>query len=430
MTGIHLNRGKYVYIYEDQFGQRRQINLGVRSYETAVKIASKFLGEPLNPERREIVIEVAQYIDERSSQLSKNWFRDNSITLMNWARTMHEVGLKSVQEIESHHLQRWFDQTRQRVKTTTAVSYLHWVKAFLESCVMKRRIILYNPAGEIEIPRHSRSVRRNFLRLSDVQKLIDNCTDPELRFAIYCGVHQGMRYEEVIMARPEWFDLDARLVHIMASQDWEPKDRENRTVPLTSEFAEFLEEYGNPGEFMIAPRKLKKGKSRYRFDFSKRFENYVRSQGVRTTFHDLRRTFASLRVSSGISPYKVAKWLGNSIEMVEKVYGHLIPNDSDVNAGVSRKNGQEPSPLPEQPAHRQLSWEQLNSLVWRKPMREAAKELGISDTGLKKLCRRMEVVTPPQGFWSTPPNRRAKFLERANRSHKGEPEAPLKLAAA
>lgn len=142
---------------------------------------------------------------------------------------------------------------------------------------------------------------------------------------------------------------------------------------------------------MIAPQKLKKGENRYRFDFSKRFENYVRSQGVRTTFHDLRRTFASLRVSAGVSPYKIAKWLGNSIQMVEQVYGHLIPADTDVNVGVARRNGQEPATLPEHATHLRLSWEQLSALVWQKPLCEAARELCISDTGLKKLCRRMEV---------------------------------------
>ena len=174
------------------------------------------------------------------------------------------------------------------------------------------------------MPRHSKSVRKAFLRLVDVQKLIDNCASQELRFCLYCGVHAGMRLEETIMSRPEWFDLDARLVNITAGETWEPKDRENRTVPLTDEFADFLLGYGDPGQFMIGPHKLEKGKNRYRYDFTRRFENYVRAQGVRATYHDLKRTFASLRVSAGMSPYKIAKWLGNSIAMVELHYGHLI----------------------------------------------------------------------------------------------------------
>jgi hypothetical protein len=103
--------------------------------------------------------------------------------------------------------------------------------------------------------------------------------------------------------------------------------------------------------------------------------------------------------------------------MVELHYGFLIPSDSQIEIGIARRNGQEPAPVPEAEAHLQLSWEQIRKLVWSKPMFEAAREVQLSDVGLKKMCRRMGVDTPPQGYWSTPPARRAGFLERANRSH-------------
>jgi hypothetical protein len=195
MTGIILHLGKYAYRYVDQFGHQRTISLGVRSYELACRLAAKFLGEPLNPERRAIPLEIGQYIDARTKQLSKNWIRDNSCILLNWAKDMHELeGLRCVQEIETHHLQAWFDRQLPRIKVSTAAAYLHWVKAFLGWCATARRLTLYNPALEVVVPRHSKSVRRHFLKLKDLEKLIDNCADPELRYCLYCGAHAGMRY--------------------------------------------------------------------------------------------------------------------------------------------------------------------------------------------------------------------------------------------
>lgn len=47
-----------------------------------------------------------------------------------------------------------------------------------------------------------------------------------------------------------------------------------------------------------------------------------------------------------------------------------------------------------------LSREQLYELVWSKPMREAAADVGISDVGLKKRCRSQAVPVPPQGYWN------------------------------
>jgi hypothetical protein len=58
---------------------------------------------------------------------------------------------------------------------------------------------------------------------------------------------------------------------------------------------------------------------------------------------------------------------------------------------------------------------QLYDLIWSKPMRDAAAEIGISDVGLKKVCVRHRVPVPPQGYWNkvhsgqTPP--KATFRE-------------------
>lgn len=47
-----------------------------------------------------------------------------------------------------------------------------------------------------------------------------------------------------------------------------------------------------------------------------------------------------------------------------------------------------------------LSREELFALVWEKPAREVAVELGFSDVALGKLCRTMQVPKPPRGYWA------------------------------
>ncbi len=51
------------------------------------------------------------------------------------------------------------------------------------------------------------------------------------------------------------------------------------------------------------------------------------------------------------------------------------------------------------PFHRFTRQEMLD-LVWSKPMREVAAEIGVSDVAVKKACRNADVVTPPQGHWN------------------------------
>ncbi len=50
-------------------------------------------------------------------------------------------------------------------------------------------------------------------------------------------------------------------------------------------------------------------------------------------------------------------------------------------------------------ATQSIDREQLYKLVWRKPLSALASELGISDVGLAKLCDRVGVPRPRQGYW-------------------------------
>jgi hypothetical protein len=42
---------------------------------------------------------------------------------------------------------------------------------------------------------------------------------------------------------------------------------------------------------------------------------------------------------------------------------------------------------------------ELYELVWTEPMRDVARRFGISDVGLAKLCRRVDIPTPKAGYW-------------------------------
>lgn len=47
-----------------------------------------------------------------------------------------------------------------------------------------------------------------------------------------------------------------------------------------------------------------------------------------------------------------------------------------------------------------LTREQLYERVWSQPTIKIAAELGLSDVAVKKMCRRMNVPTPPRGYWA------------------------------
>ena len=49
---------------------------------------------------------------------------------------------------------------------------------------------------------------------------------------------------------------------------------------------------------------------------------------------------------------------------------------------------------------KEISREALFAWVWERPATEVARELGISDVALGKLCRWLQVPKPPRGYWA------------------------------
>ena len=47
-----------------------------------------------------------------------------------------------------------------------------------------------------------------------------------------------------------------------------------------------------------------------------------------------------------------------------------------------------------------ISRRELYKKVWSTPMLKLAKEFGISDVGLAKLCKRNNIPRPGLGYWS------------------------------
>jgi integrase len=265
------------------------------------------------------------YLSYRKNTLSPRFYSSTESILRQLECKMQAQHPRAV---TTETLQNWIDEKLVSVKPSSVASYAQWVGLFFDWC-LSRQLIEKNPVTELSLPRTRKPFRRNFLLPGQVDRLISECTDEELRYCLYCGFHAGLRLNEVVMSRPEWFDMDSGLLHITQGPQFETKDRDDRTIPLTESFWQFLKTYGRREPYMIAPGKSE-GKI-YRVYFRKKFISYVASKGVALTFHDCRRTFASLLVSRGVSVYKVAKWLGDGVQVVERHYGHLLPNDIEIN---------------------------------------------------------------------------------------------------
>jgi hypothetical protein len=47
-----------------------------------------------------------------------------------------------------------------------------------------------------------------------------------------------------------------------------------------------------------------------------------------------------------------------------------------------------------------LTRKELCENVWSQPVHTLAKDYGISDVGLRKICKRRDISTPGLGYWA------------------------------
>jgi integrase len=330
-------------------GRRHAVSLRTTEESEAITRAQAILAEGLlaasafsphepAPRRREIHGLTDQYLKD-AQERNKKPLRVETARVRRYVlkKFISDCAISRVGDITPPKIQHWFSVLKGEGKSLDTLSaYGQRLRSFVKYLVPK-----YLPSTiliDFSVPEPSAIGRKNWLRKGEVTRILEAANgDPELKFALFCGFDAGLRRNEISEALVNWFDLEDGLLHVSKHQNFVPKDRDLRTIPLTKRFADFLKTYlqgRDQNKYVLAPEKTVKGKNKYRYDTNKRVRSHAVRCSVQCTFHDMRRSFASNRASIGVSIYKIARWLGDGIEVVDRSYGHLAPQDREINRGV------------------------------------------------------------------------------------------------
>lgn len=246
-------------------------------------------------------------------------------------------------DITTPNIERWLAHVRQQGQSPSSLyAYLVHLKAFCTWLVKKNRL-RESPARKVTLGKLVLKGRRNFQAKEKIRDIIAAAQNDEMRFILFCGFHAGMRKTEIMEARPEWFQLSSDskrgCINIQETPTYRPKDKEERTVPLTAEFEAFLRGYlarlPADGAWCIRPHKKKGPTALYRVNFQRRYDDLMKAQKVKCAMHDMRRSFVSNKLIDDSSLiFKLAKWTGTSVVLLQKHYAHLLADDDDIEAGV------------------------------------------------------------------------------------------------
>jgi len=344
MKGIYL-RGK-TYWFARQIDKKRHfISLETEDLAEAIQRATLI--------RNEVVLESGELIRHcvdryiTRARASGDWTlsteRAKGYTLRRWAEELGDVTPASVttEQIREYHDRR----IREGKSPTTTWGNIMTIQGFFRWAVDVERCARTNPVIPLTGRKSSQRIRApkltarlDFCSHALRDKLIAECPREDLKFVLYCGFHAGLRRQEIVEARAFWFDLDNGLLHLRKHDGLQFKDGEERTIPMTAEFRGFVAAFGLHEPYMLHPKVKARRKNVYRWDFRRPFEEYMKIQGCPwVTAHIMRHTFASLLASDGVSIFKIARWLGDDVRVVQAHDANLLPGDQDIENSFSRR---------------------------------------------------------------------------------------------
>ncbi len=159
--------------------------------------------------------------------------------------------------------------------------------------------------------------RLRYLTIEELQRLL-GCCSPHLKPIVLVSVNTGMRKGEILNLK--WNQVDLRHNFILLDKT---KNGERREIPINSTLKEL---------FASMPRSLesecvfvdKNGKPYG--NIKRGFHTALKKAGIRDFhFHDLRHTFASHLVMTGVDLPSVKELLGHKSLTMTLRYAHLSP---------------------------------------------------------------------------------------------------------
>jgi integrase len=330
--GIYI-RGQVYWLKFQRNGLRHYVSLQTTDPAEAAKRAIHARASGDLAARSPLQVAIDRYLAKKRdlNVYSRATERVTRAALEEFAQTIPGVTVERIgkRDIESHYA-----RLQARVAETTAQIHMRSLRAFLNWCAAEGGLCQRSPFAGVRLATIDQPARLRFCTKEERDSLISSAPTDDLRFILMAGFLCGMRKGEIIEARVSWFQLhESGAVHIQNTPSFRIKDRDARAVPLTKSFSEFLRSYLDSKEanaFALKPA-VRHGRGTYRYDFHRPYNDYLISQDKRwVTAHVMRHTFASLLVQAGVSVYKVAKWLGDGVDVVQEHYAHLAAHDPDI----------------------------------------------------------------------------------------------------
>ena len=216
-----------------------------------------------------------------------------------------------ISEITPYHIEQFKKHRLQEgSKPSTVNRYLAIAKTMFNKAIVWDKLKV-NPLKKIKFFKEDNE-RVRFLEKEEIGRLL-NVSEDYLRYVLITALNTGTRYSELFNIK--WTDIDFIRKIIFINKT---KNKERRIIPMNSLLERtFLNMKAKASNEFVFPNK------NVRIPFEKALKSAKISK---FRFHDLRHTFASHLVMSGIDLMTIKELLGHKTIKMTLRYSHLSQN--------------------------------------------------------------------------------------------------------
>lgn len=181
-----------------------------------------------------------------------------------------------------------------------------------------------HPVPELKIARVPMGKRRvRAWTLDEVRRLYRAAKElsPWFVSILHFLLDTGCRKGEAIAAQWSWVDWDAKLFRIPVTEEWQPKDKDFRDVPLSDGVFRMLQEHPRTGSSIF----LSQYGTPYALFPHDAYWRARNAAGLTGGIHTTRHTFASHFLMAEPDLSLLAEVLGHSTTRTTELYKHLLP---------------------------------------------------------------------------------------------------------
>lgn len=342
-----ISKGKWQVVVEagrdPATGKRKRIKRTIKGREQDAELLLAKLqvdykeGNYVEPNR----ITVSEWLKTWLNDYKKMDLRPNTWESYETIVRVHitpVIGALYLQELRPEHIQKLYNKEVENGKSPQTIHRIHAVLHSALRQALKNRIIIYNPAEAVTLPKSNKKEVKALSR-EEQERFLNVLNEDRLGTAFLMLLGTGMRRGELLALT--WQDIDLKNNTVTIKRDMvytknglvfqEPKTKKSkRIIPLSKTVAEALKRHKEnmfaEGNYDTDKPVFCTTKGTYIIprNFNRKYYKLRQKAGIENVnLHALRHTFATRLLEAGENIQVIQKLLGHSKISTTTDYSHV-----------------------------------------------------------------------------------------------------------